>query len=145
MFILETEPAGYIIYAANQAEKAANITLVDVRAVGAFGRLTIAGSEADIDAAADAAIAAIHNPMELSVLDEIICHIEAHRAFNHAEASAKAQTLAFIRAYPDCLHRSCLQGHLTASAWILSSMIYRRPFCCIIKKARSVVPAWRPC
>ena len=63
MFILETEPAGYIIYAANQAEKAANITLVDVRAVGAFGRLTIAGSEADIDAAADAAIAAIHNPM----------------------------------------------------------------------------------
>ena len=60
-------------------------------------------------------------PWELSVLNEIISHIEAHRAFDHAEASAKAQTLAFIRAYPDCLHRSCLQGHLTASAWILSS------------------------
>jgi hypothetical protein len=62
MFILETEPAGYIVYAANQAEKAANITLIDVRAVGAYGRLTLAGSEGDVDEAAAAAIAAIHNP-----------------------------------------------------------------------------------
>ena len=62
MFILETEPAGYIVYAANQAEKAANITLIDVRAVGAFGRLTLSGSEADVDEAAAAAIAAIQNP-----------------------------------------------------------------------------------
>src|SRR5210317_1808018 len=62
MFILETEPAGYIIYAANQAEKAANITLVDVRAVGAFGRLTIAGSESDVEEAAAAAIYAVEHP-----------------------------------------------------------------------------------
>ncbi len=62
MFILETEPAGYVIYAANQAEKAANITLIDVRAVGAFGRLTLAGSESDVDEAAAAAIAAVQNP-----------------------------------------------------------------------------------
>ncbi len=62
MFILETEPAGYITYAANQAEKAANITLIDVKAIGAFGRLTLAGSEADIDEAAAAAIAAIERP-----------------------------------------------------------------------------------
>ncbi|MBN4078602.1 BMC domain-containing protein [Gammaproteobacteria bacterium AH-315-C21] len=61
LFILETEPAGYIVYAANEAEKAANITLVDARAVGAFGRLTLAGKEADIDAAAEAAIRAIEN------------------------------------------------------------------------------------
>ena len=53
-FILETEPAGYITYAANEAEKAAQITLVDVRAVGAFGRLTLSGREADVDAAANA-------------------------------------------------------------------------------------------
>lgn len=59
MFILETEPAGYITYAANEAEKAANITLVDVRAVGAFGRLTLSGREADVDAAANAAVGAI--------------------------------------------------------------------------------------
>jgi len=62
MFILETEPAGYIIYAANQAEKAANITLVDVSAVGAFGRLVISGSESDVDEAAAAALAAVENP-----------------------------------------------------------------------------------
>jgi len=62
MFILETEPAGYIVYAANQAEKAANITLIDVRAVGAFGRLTLSGREADVDEAAAAALAAVNNP-----------------------------------------------------------------------------------
>lgn len=61
MFILETEPAGYAVYAANEAEKAANITLVDVRAVGAYGRLTLAGREADIDAAAHAAMQAVKN------------------------------------------------------------------------------------
>jgi len=61
LYILETEPAGYIVYAANEAEKAANITLVDCRAVGAFGRLTLAGTEADIDAAAHAAMRAVHN------------------------------------------------------------------------------------
>jgi hypothetical protein len=62
MFILETEPAGYVVYAANQAEKAANITLIDVRAVGAYGRLTLSGSEGDVDEAAAAAIRAIENP-----------------------------------------------------------------------------------
>jgi microcompartment protein CcmL/EutN len=65
MFILETEPAGYIVYAANQAEKAANITLIDVRAVGAFGRLTLSGREADVDEAAAAAIAAVQRPSGL--------------------------------------------------------------------------------
>lgn len=60
MFILETEPAGYVVFAANEAEKAARITLVDVKAVGAFGRLTLAGKEADIDEAAHAAIRALN-------------------------------------------------------------------------------------
>ncbi|EXJ15175.1 BMC domain-containing protein [Imhoffiella purpurea] len=62
MFILETEPAGYIVYAANQAEKAANITLIDARAVGAFGRLILAGREGDVDEAAAAALDAVQNP-----------------------------------------------------------------------------------
>ena len=62
MFILEVEPAGYIVYAANQAEKAANISLIDVRAVGKYGRLTIAGSEGNVEEAARAAIAAVKNP-----------------------------------------------------------------------------------
>ena len=62
MFILETDPAGYIIYAANQAEKAADITLVDASAVGAFGRLIVSGRESDVDEAAAAALAAVKNP-----------------------------------------------------------------------------------
>ena len=61
MFILETDPAGYIVFAANEAEKAADITLVDVRAFGAFGRLTLVGSESQIDEAAKAAMAAVNS------------------------------------------------------------------------------------
>ncbi|VAX18628.1 CsoS1D [hydrothermal vent metagenome] len=59
LFILETEPAGYVIYAANEAEKAANVKLIEVRPFGAFGRLYMSGPEADIDAAAQAAVAAV--------------------------------------------------------------------------------------
>ena len=61
MFILETEPAGYIIYAANEAEKAAHVTLVDVKAFGNFGRLTMMGSESEVEEAARAAYRAIDN------------------------------------------------------------------------------------
>lgn len=59
LFILETEPAGYISFAANEAEKAANITLVDVRPYGAFGRLYLGGTESEIDSAAQAATNAL--------------------------------------------------------------------------------------
>jgi ethanolamine utilization microcompartment shell protein EutL len=59
LYILETEPAAYAILAANEAEKAARIKLVDVKPIGAFGRLYLSGSEADIDAAAEAANRAI--------------------------------------------------------------------------------------
>lgn len=59
MFILETEPAGYIVQAANEAEKAAHVTLIDVRAFGNFGRLTMMGSEAETEEAMRAAEAAI--------------------------------------------------------------------------------------
>jgi ethanolamine utilization microcompartment shell protein EutL len=59
LYILETEPAAYAALAANEAEKAANVKLVDVTPYGAFGRLYLGGSEAEIDAAAEAAVAAI--------------------------------------------------------------------------------------
>jgi ethanolamine utilization microcompartment shell protein EutS len=59
MFILETEPAGYVLIAANEAEKGSNITVVDVKAVGAFGRLTLAGKEGDVEEAAAAAMRAV--------------------------------------------------------------------------------------
>lgn len=59
LFILETEPAAWIVLAANEAEKAANVTLVDVRPFGAFGRLYMGGTESEIDSARDAALAAL--------------------------------------------------------------------------------------
>ena len=59
LFILETEPAGYAAYAANEAEKAANVKLVEVRPFGAFGRLWMAGTESEIDSAREAAMAAL--------------------------------------------------------------------------------------
>jgi hypothetical protein len=54
LYILETEPAGYAVFAANQAEKAARITLIDANPIGAFGRVYLGGPEAEIDAAAEA-------------------------------------------------------------------------------------------
>jgi ethanolamine utilization microcompartment shell protein EutL len=63
MFIMETEPAGYIVYVANEAEKAAHVTLVDVKPYGNFGRLTMMGSEAEMAEAlraAERAVAAIN-------------------------------------------------------------------------------------
>ena len=59
LFILETEPAAYAVLAANEAEKAANVSLVNLRPFGAFGRLWMAGTESEIDSARQAAVAAV--------------------------------------------------------------------------------------
>lgn len=59
LFILETEPAAWIVLAANEAEKAARVNLVNLQPYGAFGRLWMCGSESEIDSAAAAAVAAI--------------------------------------------------------------------------------------
>jgi hypothetical protein len=48
LYILEVESAGYAYYAANEAEKASNIKIVDVKGIGKFGRVYIAGEEADV-------------------------------------------------------------------------------------------------
>src|SRR5207253_2288908 len=55
LFVLETLPAGYAAIAANEAEKAADIRLLEVITFGAFGRLYISGREEDINQAAAAA------------------------------------------------------------------------------------------
>ena len=59
LFILETEPAGYVVIAANEAEKSARINLIEVRAFGAFGRLYLGGPESEIDSARESAIYAL--------------------------------------------------------------------------------------
>lgn len=59
LYVLEVAPAAYVTLAANEAEKAADISIVEVRALGRFGRLFIAGTESNVQAAAAAAIAAL--------------------------------------------------------------------------------------
>ncbi len=59
LFVLETEPAAYAILASNEAEKAANIKIVDYRMIGATGRLYLSGAESEVRAAAEAAEAAV--------------------------------------------------------------------------------------
>jgi hypothetical protein len=55
LFVLEMQPAAYAILAANEAEKAANIKVVDYRMMGATGRVYLSGEESDVRAAAGAA------------------------------------------------------------------------------------------
>jgi ethanolamine utilization microcompartment shell protein EutL len=59
LFVLEVAPAAYISLAANEAEKAATISLIEVRAVGRFGRLFVSGTESDVIAASEAAVRAV--------------------------------------------------------------------------------------
>ncbi|MCE9658328.1 MAG: hypothetical protein K8R60_07180 [Burkholderiales bacterium] len=54
LYVLEVSPAAYVTLAANEAEKAAEISIVEVRALGRFGRLFISGTESDVQAAAGA-------------------------------------------------------------------------------------------
>jgi len=56
LLIMETEPAGYISFAANEALKAAHVKPIDATLFGAYGRLYLSGPEAQIDAAREAAL-----------------------------------------------------------------------------------------
>ncbi len=59
LYILEVVPAGYAGYAANEAEKTADITINHVSVYGASGRVYLAGSTSDIHAAREAAETAL--------------------------------------------------------------------------------------
>jgi hypothetical protein len=48
LYIVEIDPAGYAYYAANEAEKASHIHIIDVQGFGRFGRIYIAGEEAEV-------------------------------------------------------------------------------------------------
>nr|WP_240940202.1 BMC domain-containing protein [Planosporangium flavigriseum] len=59
LFVMEMQPASYAILATNEAEKAANIKVVDYRMIGATGRVYLTGKEADVRQAAEAAETAL--------------------------------------------------------------------------------------
>jgi hypothetical protein len=59
LFVLECAPAAYASLAANEAEKAANINILEVRSFGAVGRVYLGGEESDMDVGWQAAVAAL--------------------------------------------------------------------------------------
>ena len=59
LYILEVHPAAYASLAANEAEKAAPVHLLEVITFGAFGRLWLGGGEAEILEASKAAESAL--------------------------------------------------------------------------------------
>jgi len=61
LYIMELEPAAYAVLAANEAEKAANINIIEVRPFGSFGRVYLGGEERDIMAGYTAAVQAIED------------------------------------------------------------------------------------
>ena len=61
LYVLECEPAAYAALAANEAEKAAEINVLEVRSFGSLGRIYLGGEERDIDVGWQAAVAAIES------------------------------------------------------------------------------------
>ena len=61
LFTMECAPAAYAAFAANEAEKSAEINILEIRAFGSFGRIYLGGDEKDIDVAAKAAEEAINS------------------------------------------------------------------------------------
>ena len=59
LYVLEVEPAAYAALAANEAEKASEVNILEVRAFGSMGRVYLGGEERDIDVAWQAAVAAL--------------------------------------------------------------------------------------
>jgi len=59
LYVMEVEPAGYAALAANEAEKAADINILEVRVFGSFGRVFLGGEERDMQVGYQAAVAAI--------------------------------------------------------------------------------------
>jgi len=60
LFVVEVEPAAYAALAANEAVEASDINILEVRAVGSFGRVYIGGEERDVVVAHEAATLAIN-------------------------------------------------------------------------------------
>ncbi|MCK4598164.1 hypothetical protein KAU04_08975 [bacterium] len=59
LYVMEVQPAAYASLAANEAEKASQINILEVRSFGSFGRIYLGGEERDIDVGYRAAVAAI--------------------------------------------------------------------------------------
>ena len=70
LYVLEVQPAAYAALAANEAEKAALINILQIQAVGSFGRLYLGGEEQDILAGSRAALEAMKNVLGREHFDQ---------------------------------------------------------------------------
>lgn len=61
LYVMEVQPAAYAALAANEAEKAAALNILEVRAYGSFGRIYLGGEERDVMAGYQAAIDAVES------------------------------------------------------------------------------------
>ncbi len=61
LYVFEVEPAAYAALAANEAEKTALINILQVSAIGSFGRLFLGGTEQNILEAARGVLAAMES------------------------------------------------------------------------------------
>ncbi len=59
LYVLEVHPAGYAVICANEAEKRADIRVLEFRSFGAFGRVWLGGDEESIAQADDAIVAVL--------------------------------------------------------------------------------------
>ncbi len=64
LFVLEMQPASYAILAANEAEKHADIKIIDYRMIGATGRVYLSGEESSVRSAAAIAEEALQIALE---------------------------------------------------------------------------------
>ncbi|GIK58101.1 MAG: hypothetical protein HND44_10255 [Chloroflexi bacterium] len=61
LYVMEVAPAAYAALAANEAEKRADLNILEVQAFGSFGRVYLGGEERDIMAGYQAAITAVES------------------------------------------------------------------------------------
>jgi hypothetical protein len=61
LYVMEVQPAAYASLAANEAEKASEINILEVRSFGSFGRVYLGGEERDIDVGYRAAVRSIED------------------------------------------------------------------------------------
>lgn len=61
LYVMEVQPAAYAALATNEAEKRADLNVLEVRAYGSFGRVYLGGEERDIMAGYQSAVDAIES------------------------------------------------------------------------------------
>lgn len=60
----------------------------------------------------------VRNPMKRAPVLQLL-RAHAAQSLDANEAAMTAEVIAFVEAHEDCFERSCREGHLTGSAWVV--------------------------